>query len=317
MVPRLLPLSRLALLALFRHGCMTREQLAVVLRCHPNSLWRVLSKLRRDRFVKSVPVGRCPMSLLWVPTVLGSTAALKLIGDAGTEPDKRLLQRTEGVASQIAEHEYETAQTLVALVRGSAPPMHGVVDWQASWLAARVFCTEILGVRGVARVARYEVLPDASGAYAFRSGIVRFFVETDVGTEDLGRVADKARRYVRALLRRRRAAPWAILVTCPSPRRVANVAEAMGAVLDVGDEDVARFLVASRSDLAKAGPLAPVWEDAQTGERVRLEDLPLWPLEREYSVEDGDFVGFPPRAAVARDAAGRFARGLGESGVSG
>lgn len=89
------------------------------------------------------------------------------------------------------------------------------------------------------------------------------------------------------------------------------MAEAMGAVLAVGDEDVARFLVASRSDLAKVGPLASVWEDAQTGERVRLEDLPLWPLEREYSVEDGDFVGFPPRPAVARDAAGRFARGGG------
>lgn len=300
-----LPLSTWALLALFRHGCMTRSHLALVLRSHPDAVRRSLSRLEKQGFAKGVRVGAHPMLTLWTPTVLGSMAASKLLG---IEADKRLLGRAEKLAGHIAAHELETAELLASFVRASDPPRRGLVDWQAPWLAARPFRKEIPG----AHLARYELMPDAAGECLVAGGAVRFFVETDAGTEDLGQVAEKAGRYVRALRARRREAPWAVLVMCPTPRRAANVAEAVGAELEPGDEDVARFLVAAKPALAERGPFAPgVWEDAQTGDRVSLEELALWSLEREHFIEEGDFVGFPPRVRLPRDATGRFAPGGG------
>ncbi|MEW5933641.1 MAG: replication-relaxation family protein [Bacillota bacterium] len=300
-----LPLSTWILLALFRHGCMTRSHLSLVLRSHPDAVRRSLSKLEKQGFAKGLRIGSHSRVALWIATVLGGMAASRL---SGIEADRRLLQRAERLASHIGAHELGTAELLAAFVRVSEPPRRGLTEWKAPWLAARPFRKEIPG----SRLARYELLPDAAGECLLEGGVARFFVETDTGTEDLGQVAEKAERYVRALRARRREAPWAVLIACPTPRRAANVAEAAGSVLEPGDEDVARFLVGAQPELAGRSPFAPgVWEDAQTGDRASLEELILWPREREYSLEDGDFVGFPPRPAVARDAAGRFARGGG------
>ncbi len=302
--PFQLSLSTWVLLVLFQYGCMACRHLALVLRSHPDAVRRSLSRLEKQGFTKGVQIGSHPKVALWIATVLGGMAASKLLG---IEADRRLLQRAERLASHIGAHELGTAELLAAFVRASHPPRSGLVEWQAPWLAARLFRRED---PAGSRLARYELFPDASGACVAGGGELRFFVETDTGTEDMGRLAEKAVRYVRALRARRREAPWVVLIACPTARRAANVAEAVGAVLEPGDEDVARFLVAARPALAEAGPFAPgAWEDAQTGDRVPLEEMALWPLEREYSVEEGDFVGFPPRAAVARDAAGRFARG--------
>lgn len=304
--PSQLSLSTWVLLALFRHGCMTCRHLALVLRSHPDAVRRCLSRLGKQGFARGVQIGSHPKIALWIATVLGGMAASKL---SGIEADKRLLQRAERLASHIGAHELGTAELLAAFVRASDPPRCGLIDWQAPWLAARPFRKE--EVPG-SRLARYELFPDASGACVAGGGEVRFFVETDTGTEDMGRLAEKAVRYIRALRARRREAPWAVLVTCPTARRAANAAEAIGSAFEPEDGDVARFLVAARPELAERGPFAPgAWEDAQTGDRVSLEELALWPLRRKYAVEEGDFVGFPLRAAAARDAAGRFAPGGG------
>ncbi|MEW6638793.1 MAG: replication-relaxation family protein [Actinomycetota bacterium] len=296
-----LALSTWALLALFRHGCMTRHHLALVVRSHPDAVRRSLSRLEKQGFAKGVGVGSHPTVSLWIATIPGGMAASKLLG---VEADRRLLQRAERLASQIGAHELGTAELLVLFVRASEPPRRGLIEWQAPWLAARPFRKEVPG----SHLVRFELSPDAAGECLLAGGVVRFFVETDTGTEDLGQVAEKGTRYIRALRARRREAPWAVLVACPTVRRAANVAEAVGSALEPGDEDVAQFLVAAKPVLAERGPFASgVWEDAQTGERVRLEDLAGWPRERDYSLEEGDFVGFPPRDRVARDESGRFA----------
>lgn len=299
--PAQFPLSTWTLLALFRHGSMTRHHLSVVLRSHPDALRRTLHGLRGQGFAKRARAGNYAAPTLWTVTVAGGMAASKLLG---MEHDRKLLQRAERLASQIAAHEFETAELLAALVRAASPPRHGLVDWQAPWLCAYPFRVEVPG----SHMVRYELMPDAAGEYAFPGGAVRFFVETDTGSQDLERVAEKAERYARALRKRRRSAAYAVLFTCASPRRAANVAEALGAVLEPGDEEVVQLLAAARPVLAERGPLAAgVWEDAQTGDRLCLEDVAGWPRERDYSLEEGDFVGFPPRGRVARDRSGRFA----------
>jgi hypothetical protein len=277
---------------------MTPGHLSVILKAHPDSVRAALRALRRQGLVSSARLWKT--LALWFVTPSGALAAAEL---CGADYDPKLLRRVARLGAKLSRHESATADLLVSFVRWSDPPRRGLTDWQAPWLAARPFRKE---EAPGSRLARHEVRPDASGACVAGGGEARFFVETDMGTEDLGRLAEKAVRYVRALRGKRREAPWAVLVACPTPRRAANVAEAVGAALEPGDEDVARFLVTARPTLAERGPFAPVWEDAQTGDRVGLEDLPLWPLERELFVEDGDFVGFPPRWSAPRDAAGRF-----------
>lgn len=278
---------------------MAPGHLSVILKAHPDSVRAALRALRRQGLVSSARLHKT--LALWFVTPSGALAAAEL---CGADYDPKLLRRVARLGAKLSRHEAATADLLVSFVRWSDPPRRGLVNWQAPWLAARQFRTE---ARPGSRLMRHEVRPDAAGECVLPGGAVRFFVETDTGTEDLGRLAEKAARYVRALRGKRRAAPWAVLIACPTARRAANVAEAVGAELELGDEDVARFLVAARPELAEreGGPFAAgVWEDAQTGDRVGLEELALWPLAREYAQED--FVGFPPRVRLPRDEAGRF-----------
>lgn len=115
------------------------------------------------------------------------------------------------------------------------------------------------------------VRPDGHGVWVTDGRAVPFWLETDLGTETVGRVADKLTGY--AALGPRRAYP--VLFWLPTAAREANLHAHLsrngvpdGVSIATGADDHAA---------AHGGPVGPVWRVPGDPARVTLADLPGTP----------------------------------------
>jgi protein involved in plasmid replication-relaxation len=111
------------------------------------------------------------------------------------------------------------------------------------------------------------VRPDGHGVWRDRGRAVPFWLETDLGTEPLSRVAGKLPGY--ANLGPRRAYP--VLFWLPGTVREANLHSLLSRA---GVPDGVTVATAAPDQAAHSGPVGPVWRLFGHPGRVALSDLP-------------------------------------------
>lgn len=116
------------------------------------------------------------------------------------------------------------------------------------------------------------VRPDGHGVWVAGGRAVPFWLEMDLGTETLQRVADKLTGY--AALGPSRAYP--VLFWLPTSAREANLHTLLSRNRDPGPDTGAVSVATAADDYAAAngGPAGPVWRRPGDLARVALADLP-------------------------------------------
>lgn len=180
------------LIALYQHTLLTAKQLSVLMHYHVPSIYGMITELRQQGLVRSVPlpflrknhVGYCL-------TAYGVRAAAALTGEEHIFRPKAW----EDEPVQL-EHYYGVNAFFTSLICSSfSRPQEGLVEWLSARDAAERYAHFKDGGR------KYLPLrPDGFGMYvACTQGRLILHVEYDTGTENLSRLQDKLRLYGQVL----------------------------------------------------------------------------------------------------------------------
>ena len=271
---RLTPRDRWIVRMVHEHRVLTTEQIQAMAFSSDKVARRRLVMLFRasvlDRFQPYLAAGRRPEHY-----ILGPTGASLLAGELGIELREfgYHRERVNGIVSSprlahlVALNDWFA--TLVATARHR--PGVRVEEW---WSEAR--CAQNFGDL---------VRPDAWGRYREADRAVEFFLEFDMGTETLARLAAKLPGY--ANLAAATAITTPLLLWLPTQRRETSARARLQTALQGLDQPSAVPLATAAADLLNpedpfAGPADPVWlplhpDRVATG-RVTLADLTdTWP----------------------------------------
>lgn len=260
------------LVMLYRHTLLTAEQLGISLHYRPKTMHNIMSQLRPEGLVRSVPLPFLKRNHVgYTLTVKGARGA------AGLASDETVFRAKAWEAGPVQiEHFYGTNAFFTELIRASLPHAdEGLIEWLDPRSAAeRYVQTKPSGKKSA------PVKPDGFGMYRFPGiGRLAFHLEYDTGTETMWRLKEKMLHYGLLL-----PAVWAkvdavqvLFVTKieSRPRALIEIWEA----LQKGTFRYARlpnvWAIAER-EWQRHGAEEARWLGSG-GQRVRLRDMPLLP----------------------------------------
>ncbi|MBB6732773.1 replication-relaxation family protein [Cohnella zeiphila] len=275
-----------ALVTMYRHTLLTAEQLGIILHYSPKTIYNLMSELKREGLIRSVPLPFLKRNHVgYTLTVNGARGAAGLAGD------ETVFRAKSWVTGPMQiEHYYGTNAFFTELIHASLPhPDEGLIEWLDPRSAAeRYVQSKTMGKKSAL------VKPDGFGMYRFPGlGRLAFHLEYDTGTETLWRLKEKMLHYGLLL-----PTIWAnvdavqVLFVTKLESRSWKLLEIWEA-LQKGTFRFARlpnvWAIAER-DWRKYGEQA-LWL-GNGGQRIRLRDMPLLPLLAEHV---GPILGKQPR----------------------
>ncbi len=254
---RLTPRDRLLLDLLDQHRTFTTDQLVDLAFGSVGRARNRLNTLRDRDILDRFRHYQRPGSQAWRWTLGPVGAALIAAGRGETLPRPAVVRdATARLAMSPTLAHLLTVNGFFATLTAHARTYPGarLVRW---WNEAR--CREACG---------NLVRPDGHGVWADNGRAVPFWVEADLGTETLARVAGKLTGY--AALPPRRAYP--VLLWLPTAARETNL---HAHLRRSGVPDGVTVATATADHAAASGgPAGPVWRIVGHPDRVRLADLP-------------------------------------------
>jgi Replication-relaxation len=253
---RLQPRDYLLARLLDEHTTLTTTQIASLLFTSVVTCQHRLQALRRlgfvDRFVRNRPGAPGPMC--WVPGLLSARYVALERGDR--PPTARIVgeRQDRTVSSPTLRHLLGVNEFFVRLLVHARYDEHVRL---ARWWSER---------RAVAAFGK-KLSPDGLGVWVEGRTMTGFFLEYDMGTEPLRKLAAKPRAY--RLMRDQGGPPYVVLFVLPSRAREQNLHRRLAEGLDPG------VAVATTSPESGIDPAGPVWRLFGNGRgRYRLGALP-------------------------------------------
>ncbi|HZM80153.1 MAG TPA: replication-relaxation family protein [Candidatus Limnocylindrales bacterium] len=259
---------------LYDHGLLTTPQINAALFGSRRFCQRRLLTLTRHRAITrfrpfKLDGGTYPY--YYLIDQLGADLIAAQRGENMPRPDAARQRRIHLTSRANLPHLLGVNQFFIDLAAHARthPPAQLRQWWPASRFRDRAWVLDFTGDRGA--VLRETPLPDGYGLWAQDGTVVAFFLEFDRGTETLGVLAGKVRRYASLEYE------VPVLFLLPSAERELNLHIALSQRLP----NLTAMVATTAQDIlthCAPGPAGPVWWlHGHQGPRLRLADLPPSP----------------------------------------